>query len=61
MTPEEIRANQSNESELGQERAYWLREIAAQLAELNQTFARIDHKMTECSSNGCFDVTLRDR
>ena len=36
MTSEEIRVSESGESRLGNEIAYWLREIAAQLAEVNE-------------------------
>lgn len=42
MTSEEIRKSESGESQVGNEIGYWLREIAAQLAEMNEARQNID-------------------
>lgn len=44
MTADEIRQSESGESKVGREEACWLREIAAQLAELNATLKRIERE-----------------
>lgn len=43
MTADEIRQSESGESKVGNEVAFWLREIALQLAEIDRDLVQIIH------------------